>query len=173
MVNRKQVDAEKERAYRHVKQNKNSIGWKELNAAIARVMQDYCGRYKNERTLTRGLSLLNELKENEGATTYAANPHELGRTLECFSLITVGEMVMQASRLRKCSTAYLDFYRLDYPQMDPPEWEKHLPMRQEDGRVKSRELPLDFHLRPPYASSYEENYARHAGQLERQGVHRS
>jgi succinate dehydrogenase/fumarate reductase flavoprotein subunit len=71
-------------------------------------------------------------------------------------------MVMQASLLRKCSTAYLDFYRLDYPQMDPPEWEKHLPMRQEDGRVKARELPLDFHLRPPYASGYEENYARHA-----------
>jgi succinate dehydrogenase/fumarate reductase flavoprotein subunit len=162
VVDRKQVEAEKERAYRHVKQNKNGIGWKELNAAIARVMQDYCGKYKNERTLTRGLSLLKELKENEGATAYAANPHELGRTLECFSLITVGEMVMQASLLRKCSTAYLDFYRLDYPQMDPPEWEKHLPMRQEDGRVKARELPLDFHLRPPYASGYEENYARHA-----------
>jgi len=173
VVDRKQVDAEKERAYRHVKQNKNGIGWKELNAAIARVMQDYCGKYKNELTLTRGLSLLNELKENEGATAYAANPHELGRTLECFSVITVGEMVMQASRLRKCSTAYLDFYRLDYPQMDPPEWEKHLPMRQEDGRVKCRELPLDFHLRPPYASGYEENYARHAGQLERQGAHPS
>jgi len=173
VVNRKQVDAEKERAYRHVKQNKNGIGWKELNAAIARVMQDYCGKYKNELTVTRGLSLLKELKENEGATAYAANPHELGRTLECFTLITVGEMVMQASLLRKCSTAYLDFYRLDYPKMDPPEWEKHLPMRQEDGRVKWRELPLDFHLRPPYASSYEENCARHAGQLERQGAHQS
>ena len=95
----------------------------------------------------------------------------MGRTLECFSLITVGEMVMQASRLRKCSTLYLDFYRLDYPQMDPPEWEKHLPTRQEDGRVRSRELPLDFHLRAPYAPSYEENYALRAGQLERQGAH--
>jgi succinate dehydrogenase/fumarate reductase flavoprotein subunit len=173
MLDRKQVEAEKERAYRPIKQGKNGVGWKELNVAIARVMQDYCGKYKNERTLTRGLSLLNELKENEGATAYAANPHELGRTLECFSLITLGEMVMQASLLRKCSTAYLDFYRLDYPQMDPPEWEKHLPMRQEDGRVKARELPLDFHLRSPYASSYEENYALHAGQLERQGVQHS
>ena len=80
---------------------------------------------------------------------------------------------MYASRLRKCSTAYLDFYRLDYPQMDPPEWEKHLPMRQEEGRLKSREIPLDFHLRSPYASSYEENYARYAGPVERQGAHHS
>ncbi len=36
------------------------------------------------------------------------------------------------------------------------------PFRQEDGDVKARELPLDFHLRSPYASSYEENYALHA-----------
>lgn len=162
LLDRKQVEAEKARAYRPLKQNRNGAGWKELNYAIARVMQDYCGKYKNERTLNRGLSLLNEIKENEGAAAYAANPHELGRTLECFSLITLGEMVMHASLERKCSSAYLDFYRLDYPQMDPPEWEKHLPMRQENGRVAVRELPLDFHLKAPYAPSYEENYERHA-----------
>ncbi|MBZ5503545.1 MAG: FAD-dependent oxidoreductase [Acidobacteriia bacterium] len=162
VVDRQQVAAEKARAYRPIKQNKNGAGWKELNYAIARVMQDYCGKYKNLRTLNRGLSLLKELKENEGAAAYAANPHELGRMLECFSLITLGEMVMHASLERKCSSAYLDFYRLDYPQMDPPEWEKHLPMRQEDGRVAVRELPLDFHLKAPYAPSYEENYERHA-----------
>lgn len=162
VVDRKQVEAEKARAYRPIKQSKNGAGWKELNYAIARVMQDYCGKYKNERTLNRGLSLLNEIKENEGAAAYAANPHELGRTLECFSLITLGEMVMHASLERKCSSAYLDFYRLDYPQVDPPEWEKHLPMRQENGRVAVRELPLDFHLKAPYAPTYEENYERHA-----------
>jgi succinate dehydrogenase/fumarate reductase flavoprotein subunit len=160
-VDPKQVEAEKARAYRPVKQGKNGVGWKELNYAIARVMQDYCGKYKNEITLNSGLRLLNELKENEAAGACASNPHELGRTLECFSLITLGEMVMQASLRRKCSSVYLDFYRLDYPQMDPPEWEKLLPMRQEDDEVKVRELSLDFHLKSPYAPSYEENYERH------------
>jgi succinate dehydrogenase/fumarate reductase flavoprotein subunit len=160
VIDRRQVDAEKALAYRPLRQSKRGVGWKELNAAIARVMQDYCGRYKNELTLNRGLSLLKELKEHEGAAAYAANPHELGRTLECFSLISVGEMVLQASLARKCSSAYLDFYRLDYPQLDPPEWEKLLPIRQEDGQVAVRELPLDFHLRAPYAATYEENYRR-------------
>lgn len=160
-VDPKQVQAQKVRAYRPVKQGRNGVGWKELNCAIARVMQDYCGKYKNEITLNSGLRLLNELKENEAAGAYASNPHELGRTLECFSLITLGELVMQASLRRKCSSLYLDFYRLDYPQMDPPEWEKLLPIRQEDDEVKARELPLDFHLLPPYAPSYEENYERH------------
>jgi len=47
--------------------------------------------------------------------------------------------------------------------MDPPEWNKLLPIRQEDNQVKVRDLPLDFHLKAPYASSYEENYQRYSG----------
>ena len=163
IADRKQVAEEKARAYGPIKQTKKGVGWKELNYAVARVMQDYCGKYKNEHTLTSGLRLLGELKENEAATAYAANPHELGRTLECLSLITLGEMVMHASLARRCSSLFLDFYRLDYPQMDPQEWAKLLPMRQEDHKVMTRELPLDFHLSAPYASSYEENYRLYAG----------
>ncbi len=162
VVDRRQVELQKARAYGPLKQDKRGPGWKELNVAIARIMQDYCGKYKNELTLGRGLDLLGELRENEGASAYASNPHELGRTLECFSLITLGEMVMQASLARKCSSVYLDFYRPDYPQMDPPEWEKLLPMRLEDDSVKVRDLSLDFHLKSPYAPTYEENYERHA-----------
>ncbi|HUJ69971.1 MAG TPA: hypothetical protein VLW86_10645, partial [Syntrophorhabdales bacterium] len=159
----RQVRAQKARAYAPLKQSKRGPGWKELNVAVARIMQDYCGRYKNRLTLDRGLDLLAQLRENEGASAYASNPHELGRTLECFSLITLGEMAMQASRARECSSIYLDFYRLDFPQMDPPQWEKLLPMRLENDAVKVRDLPLDFHLRPPYAPTYEENYERYAG----------
>jgi len=29
------------------------------------------------------------------------------------------------------------------------------------GRVSVGELPLDYHLRPPYAATYEENYRLH------------
>ena len=83
-------------------------------------MQDYGGRYKNELTIQPRSGPSPELKENEAAAAYAANPHELGRTLECFSLITLGEMTMHASSARRCSSAYLDFYRLDYPELDPP-----------------------------------------------------
>jgi succinate dehydrogenase/fumarate reductase flavoprotein subunit len=162
IIDQKQVEREKARAFAPIKQSSKGIGWKELNYAISRVMTDYCGRYKNEVTLSRGLNLLRQLRENEAASTCAANPHELGRTLECLSLITLGEMVMEASLARKCSSLYLDFYRLDYPQMDPPEWEKLLPIRSENESVKFRELPLDFHLKAPNAPTYEENYKRHA-----------
>ena len=108
-----------------------------------------------------GLRLLNELKENEASTAYAANPHELGRTVECYSLLDVGESLLQSSLARKGSNSILDFHRLDYPQMDSPEWEKLLPVRKEENGIKVRELPLDYHLKAPYAGDYEENYKKH------------
>jgi len=162
-VDRGQVEAERESAYTATRQSKGGNGWKEINAAIARIMRDYCGEYKNEQTLKLGLRLLNELKTTELASAYASNPHELGRLLECRSLITVGELAMKASLERKASNSMLDFHRIDYPQTDPPEWSKLLPMRQENDRVKVRELPLDFHLKAPYASGYEENYKKYSG----------
>jgi succinate dehydrogenase/fumarate reductase flavoprotein subunit len=162
-----QIEAEKERAYGPIRQSSQGIGWKELNVAIARVMGDYCGKYKNELTLNLGLRLLQEIRDNEAFQARAANPHELGRMLECFSLLDVGELVMKASLSRKASSAYLDFQRLDYPQVDPPEWEKLLPIRQEEDGIKVRELPVDYHLKGPNASSYEENYQKHCGIKER------
>jgi succinate dehydrogenase/fumarate reductase flavoprotein subunit len=72
-------------------------------------------------------------------------------------------MIMHASLARRASSVYLDFYRLDYPQIDPPEWQKLLPIRLEDDRVKVSELPLDYYLRPPYAPDYKENYELHRG----------
>jgi len=125
-------------------------------------MRDYCGRHKNEMTLNLGLRLLDELKTTELASAYASNPHELGRLLECQALISVGELAIKSSLERKASNSVLDFHRLDYPEMDPPEWNKLLPIRQENNKVVIRELPLDFHLKAPYAASYEENYQRYA-----------
>ena len=70
---------------------------------------------------------------------------------------------MKACLERKAGNSIMDFHRLDYPQMDPPEWNKLLPVKQVDGKVQVRELPLDFHLKPPYAASYEENYRKYSG----------
>ena len=158
-----QIEQERERVMAPLSQDRDGIGWKEINYAIARIMQDYCSTYKSEFTLHGGLRLLRELRTTELAGAYASNPHELGRLLECSSLISVGELVMQASLARKASSRLLDFHRLDYPEVDPPEWNKLLPIRQVNGGVAVRELSFTHHLEAPNQADYEENYRLHCG----------
>ena len=61
------------------------------------------------------------------------------------------------------SSALLSFTRLDYPEVDPPGWAKLVTVQVEDGRPVAGELPLDYHLCPPFAPTYEENYRLHSG----------
>jgi succinate dehydrogenase/fumarate reductase flavoprotein subunit len=162
VVERKQIDAEKRRVYAPV-MRQDGMGWKELKAGLCRIMQDYCGEFKTEKTLMLGLSHLKSIAESEAASVCACNPHDLARTLECETHITVGEMIIQASLARKASCSLLGFKRLDYPQMDPPEWHKLITLRLENGSVKVGDRPMRWWLKAPYASTYEENYKMHSG----------
>jgi succinate dehydrogenase/fumarate reductase flavoprotein subunit len=161
-VEREQVEKEKARVYAPVTRS-NGVGWKELRAGLARIMQDYCGEYKNAETLERGLGWLESIKESEAARAYARNPHELARVLECYSRITAGEVVMRASLERRASSKDLGFNRLDYPDADPPDWTKLITLRLEDGHMKVGERPVDYYLKAPNASSFEQNYQKHRG----------
>jgi succinate dehydrogenase/fumarate reductase flavoprotein subunit len=166
-MNRKQIDREKQRVYAPV-MRKDGIGWKELRAGLCRIMQDYCGEYKNEETLRMGIRWMDSIFESEASRSYARNPHELCRSLENLTHITVGKIIMQASLARKASSLWLDFKRMDYPEVDPPDWNKIVTIRQENGDIKTGELPIDYWLNPPYAPGYEENYRKHC-ELEKEG----
>ena len=159
-LDRKYVDEAKAFTYAPVGRD-GHIGWKELQAGLCRIMQDYCGEFKNEDTLRQGLWWLNSIREGEASQTYIRNPHELGRYLECMMRLTVGEIMMHASLARKASSQHLDFKRMDYPQTDPPEWEKFITIKMEQGDVRVGELPLNYWLKSPYAPTYEENYEKH------------
>ena len=161
-IDRNQVEEEKTRVYAPVAR-KNGVGWKELHAGICRIMQDYCGEYKAEDTLKMGLRWLDSIRESEAANASAMNPHELMRILESLSRITVGEMIMHASLSRKASSKPLDFNRIDYPHFDPPEWDKFVTTKLENGEVRVGELPFNYWLLPPNAPTYEENYEQHCG----------
>jgi succinate dehydrogenase/fumarate reductase flavoprotein subunit len=124
-------------------------------------MQDYCGEFKSDKLLTMGLKWLDSIRESEASKVYARNPHELKKVLECFSRLTSCEMIMHASLARKASSRALNFNRLDYPQVDPPEWKKFVTIKLENGEVKVGEMPMNFWLMPPNAPTYEENYQRH------------
>lgn len=142
--------------------NTRGMRWRELICGINRVMQDYCSVYKHENTLNIGLKLLRKIKEEELPNCFAPNPHELGRLIECQFLLTVGEMVFLSSLARKASSVYLSFFRVDYPNVDPPEWHRLVTIRKEGEEIKIEHLPVDYYLKPPYSSTYEENYVKYS-----------
>jgi succinate dehydrogenase/fumarate reductase flavoprotein subunit len=128
--------------------------WKEFNAAICRLMQNYCGALKSEELLATGLEQLAELRQRELPRLKAHNPHELVRCLEVENILTNAELVIHACRGRRASSRELQFQRLDYPEIDPPEWNQFLSLANREGRVESSLLPLD------YAGNLAENYDR-------------
>lgn len=139
------IEAEKRRLYAplFVPQSKG-INWKELNMAIAKAMQNYCGGVKCDALLREGLDLLKSFEEEIVPKLSCQNPHDLMRTHEVLDILTVAELVLNASLARKSSSVPLCFQRSDYPQIDPECDRKHIVIRKENGVVKTREERLDF-----------------------------
>jgi succinate dehydrogenase/fumarate reductase flavoprotein subunit len=151
IVERKQVQAEKTRVYSPL-EKKEGIGWKEIRSGGARIMQNFCGGYKSEELLKIGLTSLREIEETDLPQAYAGNPHQLGRIIDSFDIITCDQIIMNACIARKASSKFLGFYRLDYPEVDPPDWQKWLTVKLEDD-VKTGKLSIDFY--GPLPESYE------------------
>jgi len=151
-ISREQVAKEKARVYAPVNLEEG-LDWKELHAGIARVMQHYCSEYKTERILNIGLDSLNEIEDKWATQLYALDPHKLMRGVEDLSMLTCAKLIIQASLARQASSRILDFQRIDYPQLDPPEWNKFVTVKMEDGKVKVGEKPFGYY------GNMQENYA--------------
>jgi succinate dehydrogenase/fumarate reductase flavoprotein subunit len=142
-ISREQVEREKARVYAPIKRT-SGIEWKELHAGIARVMQYYVSEYKTENLLNIGLSALRRIEEESVPKLFAMDPHKLMRSLEDTSLLTYAQIIVQAMQARKASSMPLNFQRIDYPTMDPQEWNHFLTIKQESGKVKTGELPMRY-----------------------------
>jgi succinate dehydrogenase/fumarate reductase flavoprotein subunit len=151
--NEAQISAEKNRIYSFVRGD-TGYGWKEVQLGLCRVMQDYCGDYKNREVMEMGLWWLNSIRENELHSTVAANPHELGRTLGAEVRLSVCEIILQHCLARKSSTKALNFERLDYPEHK----EERFALCQKDGKIISEDIPDDIYTRE---GTYSECYQKH------------
>ncbi len=150
------VEEEKKRIYAPLYVDENEgIGWKELNQAISKAMQNYCGAVRCEALLFEGLDLLSRYEKEMVPLLTASNPHDLMRIHEVLDILTVAQIVLHASLARKSSSEPLQFTRSDYPEMDPPEERVHIVIRREKGEVKTRRVPLDFF------GDLKEEYERH------------
>lgn len=147
-------------------------------------MQDYCGEYRTEEILKKGLEWLDSIRDSEAANAYARNPHELMRTVECQTLITVGQLVMNACiAAQKADQSsegglkqgimgllmWINSLKGEGSEMPPPEVMAkfrrghYITVRRENGGVKTGKLPFKYWLKPPNSPTYEENYKRHCG----------
>lgn len=160
-ANATQVQGEKLRAYAPLEQGANGPDWKELNAGIARVMQNYCSEPKNAQLLGLARTWLQDLEANEAPRVGAGDPHQLMRVLEVQDILTCAQMIVTACEARKASSAYLHFNRLDYPKMDPAEWHKWLVIARRGDETTVSDRPIAFW------GDFESNYGpRHAENLE-------
>lgn len=155
-VNRNQVDEEKRRIYAPLHNDPdNSIGWKELNMGISKTMQNYCGDIKRDELLSIGLARLREYEEKVIPQTFAYNPHELVRLLEVFDILTVSQMIIEASMVRKAGCKPLCFIRGDSNEVDVEKENKFFVLKREDNKTKKREVPLD------YFGDFNDNYEKY------------
>ncbi len=155
-IDRSQVERDKARVYAPV-ERRTGIDWKELQAGIGKVMQDYCGDVKTGELMDIGLTSLDEIRRAEASTLCARNPHELMRALETLDILTCAEIILHSCLARKASTRWFGFQRLDYPEQDPPQWRQWVAVRLEDGQVKMRKVPLEYY------EDLGENYDMHSG----------
>jgi len=151
-ISRNQVDEEKSRVYGPLKR-KDGAYWKELLAGINKIMQAHCGNIKRDNLMKMGLTYLDDMQQAADDMLYAVNPHDLGNALSILDVLTSAKMIVYASIARKASSAILHFKRGEYPEVDPPEWNKFVTIKLEGNDVKVGELPLDYGT--PYVENYE------------------
>jgi succinate dehydrogenase/fumarate reductase flavoprotein subunit len=142
-VSDEQVIKEKARIYAPINRS-DGIDWKELHAGISRAMQYFCTKFKTEHLLKMGLDALKEIEEVFVPRLYALDPHKLMRSIEDLSLLTHGQIILNASLARQASSEQLSFFRIDYPQVDPPEWLKFITVKLKNGKVNTGELPIKY-----------------------------
>jgi succinate dehydrogenase/fumarate reductase flavoprotein subunit len=142
-VSREQIEREKTRVYSPIKRT-NGMDWRELHAGIARTMQWYCSEFKTDKLLNIGLDNLKRIEAESVPLLFALDPHKLMRSVEDLSLLTNAQIIVLSTLARKASSALINFKRIDYPTVDPPEWNKYITLKLENDKVKLGELPQSF-----------------------------
>lgn len=122
----------------------DGMDWRELNMAISKAMQNYCGGVKCDALLYEGLDLLESFEKDIVPQISCKNPHELMRAHEVFDILTVSKLILHACLSRKTSSVPLCFERVDSDKVDPVEDRRFITVRQENGEVIYGSHPLGY-----------------------------
>jgi succinate dehydrogenase/fumarate reductase flavoprotein subunit len=151
-IDENQIEAERSRVYAPTERLDDPeayVSWKELWGGTARVMQQCCGELLTKPVLEFGINWLNSIKNTEAKKTFARNPHELGRVMECETRITVSELY-----LRACIS------KIELEDLGAGD-DKFLFNYLENGEFKSEVKDKLFYLQGENKPTYLENYNLH------------
>lgn len=141
---REEIQDEAKRLYAPM-YREDGMNWKELNFAISKAMQNYCGEVKCDDLLKEGLDLLNSYERDYVPQLVCDNPHDLMRTHEVMDILDVSRLIVNACLLRKSSSKPLCFTRSDYPETDPENDRHFITIRQKDGRIVRGDVPHNYY----------------------------
>lgn len=140
---RENIEKEKSRLYAPLNVE-DGLEWRELNMAISKAMQNYCGEIKCRELLEEGLDVLKSYEEEIVPQISCKNPHELMRAHEVMDILEVSKMILQACLFRESSSKPLCFQRSDFPQEDPEDDRCFYTIRMEDGKPVRGRVPLGY-----------------------------
>lgn len=123
----------------------DGMDWRELNKAICKAMQNYCGGVKNDMLLRQGLDLLSSYETDIVPLLSCKNPHELMRTHEVLDILEVAKMILNACMLRKANSKPLCFERSDDDQSKAAEEDCFITIYRDGEAIKSRKVPKDYY----------------------------
>lgn len=167
-VDETEIQAEKKRLYAPLYVDENEgMEWRELNKAISKVMQNYCGGIKNDMLLKQGLLLLESYEKEFVPKLSCRNPHELMRAHEVMDILTVCKLIIHSCLLRKSSSIPLCFERSDYLEIDPKENDCFLVVSQKGDVVSARKVSKDYYgdVKVEY-EKYNQDYIKEAVKYE-------
>jgi len=133
----------------------SGMDWRELNMAIAKAMQNYCGGVKCGELLREGLELLDSYERDCVPQLFCANPHDLMRTHEVLDILDVSRLILNACLLRESSSRPLCFARSDFTELDPDRDNHFITIRKENGRIIKGVVPHNYY------GDVEEGYLLH------------
>lgn len=125
---------------------------KELQSAMTR----YCGVFRTEKEMLKGLKKVQEIKERFKRAGISDNNlvfnTELVSYLELANLLEIAEVILKGAINRKESRGA--HFRDDFPQRDDENWLKHTIARKRDGKVEISYEPVRITKFNPQARVY-------------------
>ena len=142
-INPADIDREEARLYAPM-EAEDGMDWRELNMAISKCMQNYCGEVKCADLLKEGLDLLESYERDAVPKLSCENPHDLMRTHEVLDILEVSKMILRACLMRESSSKPLCFTRSDCPEMDPEQDRMFITIRCENGKPVRGTVPHGY-----------------------------